>query len=359
MIPKVGKRKTAHVAEGLPRLMTLKTPNRLTFDEALALFLHEESESLRVRADRERESHAGDRVLWANTLYIYPTNICEACCPMCAFYAPRSSTRAWFFSPHEIEAKIRSERNLSEVHIVGGLNPKCNLAYYLELFSRIRSFNPTLHIKALTAPEIDYIARLESTSTEEVLRVLQKNGLSSMPGGGAEILDDAVRKIIAPKKISSAEWLRIHREAHSLGIPTNATMLFGHIETPEQIINHLLQIRGLQDETRGFRAFVPLKYHPENNALGKQSGLLRPKEIHRIFALSRLVLDNIRDIKVLWNYVGLSTGLDLLDWGGSDFSSTHIGEKVITAAGAEPVQMTEEVLTALLTKKGRVIVRVM
>jgi len=333
--------------------MTSKNPHRISFDEALALYCDTDIESLKIRAHDARARLSGDRVTWSNTLYLYPTNMCQACCPMCAFYAIPGTPRAWFRTPQEIVAQISPHTNLSEVHIVGGLHRACSLDYYAELFSLIRATWPHLHIKALTAAEIAFIADLESLSEEEVLRTLQKKGLSSMPGGGAEILDDEIRKIIATKKIASDRWLSIHRQAHGLGIPTNATMLFGHIEEPKHIISHLLKIRSLQDETGGFGAFVPLKYHPENNALGQRAALLRPKDIRRIFALSRLVLDNIPTIKVLWNYVGIDEALELLDWGASDFSSTHIGEQVVTSAGGQKIAMTEERLENLLRNKGR------
>jgi CofH subfamily radical SAM domain protein len=205
----------------------------------------------------------------------------------------------------------------------------------------------------LTPVEYDFLAKTHQIPIAEVFQRMMSWGLGSLPGGGAEILVEEIRKKIAPGKITSDEYLDIHRLAHQNGLRSNITMLFGHIEEPQDIITHLVKIRTLQDETAGFRTFVPLKYHVENNALGKRKERHKPKDIRRIYAVSRLMLDNIRNIKVLWNYVGIDEAVAMLRYGANDLSSTQTDEKIITMAGGIQVKMTEELLTTLISQAGR------
>ena len=328
---------------------------RLTEEEGLQLLLHEDGEAIGRLADRMRKTVVGDTVYFANTLYIHPTNLCELSCPMCSFYAKPGWKNAWFLSPKQIEEKVRAHltQNISEVHIVGGLWRDCNLDYYQEVFERIQALDPHLHIKALTPVEYDFLAKMHGIPVTEVFKRMMSWGLGSLPGGGAEILVEEIRKKIAPGKITSDEYLDIHRIAHQSGLKSNITMLFGHIEEPKDIITHLVKIRQLQDETAGFRTFVPLKYHTENNALGKRTERHKPKEVRRIYAVSRLMLDNIRNIKVLWNYVGIDEAVAILRYGANDLSATQTDEKIITMAGGVRVEMTEELLMTLITQAGR------
>jgi aminodeoxyfutalosine synthase len=178
-------------------------------------------------------------------------------------------------------------------------------------------------------------------------------GLQSLPGGGAEILVESIRKQVAPQKISSDEYMEIVRISHKMGLPSNITMLFGHVEGPEDIITHLCRVRELQDETNGFKTFVPLKYSDENNALGKRKNRLKPKDINRVYAVSRLMLDNVRNIKVLWNYLGVAEAQEILRWGANDFGSTAFDEKIIEMAGGVRAVMTREVMTRLIADCGR------
>lgn len=316
----------------------------------------EESEAVRLLSDYARKSKVGDTVYFASTLFIHPTNLCELSCPLCSFYAKPGWKTAWFLTPEDIENQIRKydPAMISEIHIVGGLWRECNLDYYKELFLRIKAINPNFHIKALTPVEYDFLARLHGISIQEVFDKMISWGLGSLPGGGAEILVEKIRKQIAPQKITSEEYLAIHKIAHQRGLPSNITMLFGHVETNEDIITHLDQIRTLQDETHGFQTFVPLKYHEENNALGKRKKVLKFKDVNRIYAVSRLMLDNIRNVKVLWNYVGVKEAQTILHYGANDFASTALDEKIIIMAGGIQVKMTRETIKELIKEAGRI-----
>lgn len=329
---------------------------RLSKDDGLFLLTHDDSDAIQKLADSARKERVGDIVYYANTLYIHPTNLCELSCPMCSFYAKPGWEKAWFLTPQQVEDKIKAnlDRDLTEIHIVGGLWRECNLDYYEELFKRIKALDPNLHIKALTPVEYDFLAKIHDIPVEEVFRRMISWGLGSLPGGGAEILVEEIRKKLAPGKITSDEYLEIHKIAHRIGLHSNITMLFGHIEEPEHIITHLDKVRCLQDETHGFRTFVPLKYHVENNALGKRKEKHKPKDIRRVYAVSRLMLDNIRNIKVLWNYVGVDEAVQILSYGANDFSATQVEEKIITMAGGVQVKMTNSVLEGLIQGAKRI-----
>jgi aminodeoxyfutalosine synthase len=329
---------------------------RLTDSEGLELLQSDHSEAIRRLADFARHRKVGNIVYHACTLYIHPTNLCELSCPMCSFYAKPGWEKAWLLTPEHVEKLVRDNlhRDLTEIHIVGGLWRDCNLDYYQDMFTRIKKIDRNLHIKALTPVEYDFLAKLHNISIEEVFDRMISWGLGSLPGGGAEILVEEIRKKLAPGKITSDEYLNIHKIAHKKGLPSNITMLFGSIEEPKHIVEHLLRVRELQDETGGFQTFVPLKYHPENNALGKRKERLKPKDNRRLYALSRLMLDNIRNIKVLWNYVGIEEAQEILNWGANDIASTQIEEKIITMAGGIKVAMTNEVLTNLIQQNGRI-----
>lgn len=236
----------------------------------------------------------------------------------------------------------------------GGLWRDCDLDYYEELFGRIKNIDPKLHIKAMTPVEYDFLAKLHNISIKEVFEKMISWGLGSLPGGGAEILVEEVRKKIAPGKISSQEFLDIHKLVHGMGLNSNVTMLFGHIESYDDIISHLCQVRELQDETGGFKAFIPLKFGQENNALGKRKNQIKDKSIPLVYAISRLMLDNIPNIKVLWNYIGVDLACEVLEWGGNDLSSTNVEEKVITMAGGKKVNMDQKMMDRLILDAGRV-----
>jgi aminodeoxyfutalosine synthase len=331
---------------------------RLSFSQGLFLFHYPDIEKIGHLSDFVRNKKCGNEVLLRRTLYLYPTNHCSLACRMCSFWQKESAPRAYFHTPEELEEQLKAhlEHHPDEVHIVSGVSKRCTLAYFKELFSRIRSCAPSLHIKALTAVEYFHMAKEEHISISDVLRKMKEYGVDSIPGGGAEILVDSVRKKIAPKKISSSEFLSIHKTAHQLLIPTNMTMLYGHIEDEVDILTHLLLVRKLQDETGGIGAFIPLQYSPKNNILGRDPSILKPKDPLRIFAISRLMLDNISHIKVLWNYVGIAMAEKLLFFGADDFSSVHINEAVAASCRKER-HYTERELEEAIERQKRVVKR--
>jgi aminodeoxyfutalosine synthase len=332
---------------------------RLSAEEGLALLsLTDDDDIARVGriANEQRKRVVGDVVHFASTLNINPTNLCELNCPFCSFYAKPGWEKAWFLTPEAIETKVRSflSSGLTEIHIVGGLWRDCNLDYYRDVFTRIKNLNPKLHIKALTPVEYDFLAKMHGISIEEVFEKMMSWGLGSLPGGGAEILVEKIRKKIAPGKITSDEYLHVHGIAHKLGLHSNITMLFGHIETNEDIITHLIRVREQQDLTKGFKTFIPLKFGLENNALGKRKNQLKEKNVPLVYAVSRLMLDNITHQKVLWNYVGIEQALQLLDWGANDFSSTNLDEKIIAMASNDVKKLDLPTMTRLIQEKGRI-----
>lgn len=328
---------------------------RLSQEDGLQLLESPHIEWVKQLADKKRKALVGDTVYFSNTFYVHPTNLCELSCPMCSFYAKPGWEKAWFDTPAVAEEKIRKAmtQEITEIHIVGGLWRDCSLEYYQDLFARIKNIDPNLHIKALTPVEYHFLSELHGIPVSEVLTRMMSYGLGSLPGGGAEILDEEIRKKIAPGKITSDRYLEIHEIAHGLGLRSNITMLFGHIEENHHIIQHLMKVRELQDKTGGFQTFVPLKYHVENNALGKRGSRLKPKDMKRVYAVSRLMLDNVRNIKVLWNYLGLEEAQEILCSGGNDLGSTAIEEKVITMAGGIKVKMTEETIQKMIEGIGR------
>jgi CofH subfamily radical SAM domain protein len=329
---------------------------RLSEAEGLLLLITEHQTAVQQLADYSRALRVGPTVYFATTLFVHPTNLCELSCPLCSFYAKPGWKTAWFLTPEQIEQKVRKyyPSGLTEVHIVGGLWRDCNLDYYQEMFTRIKNIDPHLHIKALTPVEYDFLAKLHGITIEEVFQRMMSWGLGSLPGGGAEILVEKIRKQIAPQKITSEQYLEVHKIAHQLGLKSNITMLFGHVEEPQDILTHLRLVRELQDQTNGFQTFVPLKYHEENNALGKRKHRLKPKDIKRVYGVSRLMLDNIRNLKVLWNYVGPEEAQEILRWGANDFASTALDEKIIIMAGGVQVKMSKDTLGKLISDTGRI-----
>lgn len=329
---------------------------RLTPSDGLFLLQYPDRDAVCELADQARKRRVGDIVYFTSAVFIHPTNLCELSCPLCSYYAKPGMPSAWLLTPQDIEDRVRKHLpdGISEVHIVGGLWRECSLDYYQDVLQRLKTLEPSLHLKALSAVEYAYLARLHGISVAETLTRMQSWGMGSMPGGGAEILVEKIRKIIAPEKTPSAEFLSIHRTAHSLGVPTNVTMLFGHVEDNEDIITHLCRIRELQDETAGFKTFVPLQYSDDNNALGKRRHVLKPKDTKRIYAVSRLMLDNIADLKVLWNYVGVETAQEILSCGANDFGSTAHEEKISDAALDARQTMNVERMCSLIRATGRI-----
>lgn len=334
----------------------------LSNQDLLRLLLIDEEKDLQALyafADRVREQRVGNIVYYSSTLYLYPTNFCHFSCTFCSYYAHPGSSNGWFFTPDQLIKQLyQVDQPITETHIVAGCFPQCNLDYYVELVEKVRQHFPSLHIKALSAVEYAYLADLHMIPVQQVLLALKSAGLNSIPGGGAEILVDRVRHLLSPNRLSSARFLEIHKTAHQLGIPSNATMLCYHRETPRDIVAHMAKLRALQEETHGFKNFILLKFANENNTLGRRLrklGLRHHIAPATLIAGARLFFHNIPHIKALWNYLGIDEALACLSCGANDFSSTHIGEKVFRmASSSEEIRMDSEGIARLIRQQGKV-----
>jgi len=284
----------------------------------------------------------GDRVFFSANQHINPTNVCvlRHTCVFCSFARIPKEEGAYTRTLEEVyqEAEQARDGPTREFHIVGGLHPKLRLSYYTDMIRGLKERFPHIHIKALTAVEIAHLARIEKTSIRHVLLALKEAGLTSMPGGGAEVFSTAVRATIAERKLTGDEWLAVHREAHQLGIPTNCTMLYGHVETAADRIEHLSMLRSLQDDTGGFLTYIPLAYHTENNELGEELGRVGSAttgyEDLKNIAVARLFLDNIPHVKTHWPMVTPFMSQVVLDFGCDDVEGTVVYERIYHEAGA-------------------------
>ncbi len=312
-------------------------------------------------ADHIRKALHGDRVYYGVNTNLNYTNICELRCPLCAFSRDEGEEGAYLFSLDEVEERVRRavERGIDEVHIVGGLNPALKIEYFEEMLRRIKGVKGDILIVAFTAVEYDYFARLNGISLEEVFRRLIAAGLGAVPGGGAEIFSPEVREVISPKKISGRRWLEVMETAHSLGLKTNATLLYNHREEPTHVIDHMQRLRDLQDRTGGFKTFVPLAFHEENTGIRSRRGESTGYDDIRLYATARIFLRNIPHIKALWMYLGEKMAQVLLNFGVDDIGATYHNERVVHAAGARtPDFGSEEHLRRLIRGAGRTPIRV-
>ena len=332
--------------------------NRLTEADALELFESDDIFLLASLASHIAEKKNGRKAYFVRNRHINPTNICVNRCRFCAFSRSKGQEGAYEMTIAEIVKKLRAEKAklkvpYSELHIVGGLHPDWPFTYYLELVSTRKKNFPKLHIKAFTAVEIDYFSKISGLSLEETLTSLKRCGLGSMPGGGAEIFAPEIRNRLCPEKISGDRWLEVMAAAHKAGLRTNATMLYGHIESYEDRIDHLMKLRKLQDKTGGFQAFIPLAYHPKNTEIkgSYTSGI----DDLRTIAISRLYLDNFQHIKAYWVMLGEKISQLALKFGADDIDGTISEEKITRSAGGlTGGQMTAEQLSDMIKKAGRI-----
>jgi aminodeoxyfutalosine synthase len=316
---------------------------RLDATDGLALYASSDLLGIGAIADHANQLKNGDRVFFSANQHINPTNVCilRNTCTFCSFAKmPKEEgnyTRTLEEVYHEAEQAVGSPTK--EFHIVGGLHPKLRLSYYTDMIRGLKERHPTVHIKALTAVEIAHLARIEKISEEEVLIRMKDAGLTSLPGGGAEVFSTAVRATIAERKLTGEEWIRVHRVAHTLGIPTNCTMLYGHVETAEDRVQHLTMLRDLQDDTGGFLTYIPLAYHPENNELGEELGRIGMAttgyEDLKNIAIGRLFLDNIPHVKTHWPMVTPFLSQIALAFGCDDVEGTVVYERIYHEAGAQ------------------------
>jgi len=316
-------------------------------------------ENIIASANALKEKLHGKNVYWVRNRQINYTNVCRLHCSFCAFSKiKKNSPAAYNMSLNEIlqKAKEAVDSGAKELHVVGGLHPDNPFSYYTDMLKALKKHFAGVNLKCFTAVEICHFAKLERRSVESILMELKEAGLNTMPGGGAEILVPEIRKQICGEKESGEEWLFVHKTAHKLGIPTNASMLFGHIESMEDRIKHLEMLRDLQNETGGFLAFLPLVFLPQNNALGRKvKNRTDEDDILRTIALSRLILDNIPHIKAYWVQLGVETALKALHCGASDLDGTVMEERISRAAGANaPYEITASRLQELIKGEGLV-----
>lgn len=334
----------------------IKGGKRLSKEDGLALMRCPDILSMGKLAAAEKKKKTGDHVFFNINCHINLTNICVSRCSFCAFSCDKDAAGAYLMTAGSAVEKVRAAlpSGITEVHMVSGLHPDRPFSYYADVVKKIKDAFPHIHIKAFTPVEIKYFSDISGLSIRDVLMQLQAAGLGSLPGGGAEVLSDRVRAELCPKKASSAKWLEVMRAAHLLGLRSNATLLYGHIETEEEIIDHLLSLRGLQDETGGFQTFIPLPFHPRNTQI---DFLAKPTacEQLKLFAVSRLMLDNFDHCKAYWIMTGLKVAQLALCFGADDIDGTVTEEKITHAAGAETAAgLTKNELINLIRQAGKV-----
>lgn len=333
----------------------VEASERLSFDDGLALETEADLFTLGELANLVRERKSGNRAYYNVNEHLNPTNVCVYRCTFCAFRADLKSPRGYVMSDEQILARAAETdaKGATELHIVGGLHHQLPFEWYLNVIRIIHNAYPQLHLKAYTAVEWDWFQRMTGRSTRDLLEEFRDAGLGSLPGGGAEIFHPDVRDRICEHKADPDSWIRIHREAHELGLRSNATMLYGHIEGPEHRIDHLLRLRALQDETGGFQTFIPLAFHPENTGL---THIAKPNAIMdlRMMAIARLMLDNFAHIKAYWVMLGIQTAQLSLSYGADDIDGTVVHEKIYHDAGSDsPQELTVEQLRRLIEEAGR------
>lgn len=331
---------------------------RISDEECLILFEKADLPFVGVLANYIRERKHGDITYFNRNFHIEPTNVCVFSCKFCSYsrlYAKKEE--GWELSIDQMLDIVKSydDKPITEVHIVGGVHPKMNLDYFVELLQKIHAHRPDLHVKGFTAVELDYMFRKAKVSVAEGIQILKNAGLQSLPGGGAEIFHEQIRSIIAADKVSGEGWLEIHKQAHLAGMHSNATMLYGHIENYEHRIDHMRKLRDLQDETGGFNTFIPLKFRNENNDMSYVSESTIPEDM-RLYAIARIYLDNFPHLKAYWPMLGRQNAQLSLSFGVNDIDGTiDDTTKIYSMAGSEeqsPTMTTEE-LVVLINQVGR------
>jgi aminodeoxyfutalosine synthase len=313
-------------------------------DDALTMLTTTDILELGLIAHFVRTRLHGDTAYYSVNMNLNYTNVCELRCPLCAFSRSEGDDGAFTLTFDEIEARVREmvSSGIDEVHIVGGLNPKLKIDYFEEMLRRIKSIDPAIFIVAFTAVEYDYFARINNLPLEEVFTRMKDAGLGALPGGGSEIFEPRIRRFIAPKKITGHRWLEVMKTAHKLGLKTNATLLYNHVEKPEDIVSHLSQVRGLQNETGGFKTFIALPYHDARRGVVPRRPQSTGFDDIRLFSTIRIFLHNIPHVKALWMYLGEKMAQTLLYFGADDLGGTYHHEKVVHSAGASTPDMGNE-----------------
>jgi len=338
-------------------LAKVEAEERLSFDDGVRLFNTRDVAGLGYAANLVRERLHGDRTTYIVNRYLHYSNVCWDTCRFCSFYRKPGEPGNFTRSVDEIVewAKRFADQGVQELHIVGGLHPALKYDYYLEMLRGLKSVLPDTSLKGFTAVEVDWFARIARRDAATVMRELNDAGLDSLTGGGAEIFADRVRDELCPNKIRADRYFEIHGIAHEMGLKTQVTMLYGHIETIEERVDHMLRVRDFQDRTGGFQVFIPLAYHPENNALRgapRASGMTDLK----VYAVSRLMLDNVPHLKCYWISAGLKLSQVALGYGVDDLDGiVYEHERIFHDAGsATPQELTEDKLRKMIEDAGRV-----
>jgi len=343
------------LARGLEDIFEKVEANiRLTLEDGIKLLETTNMLGLGYLANEKRKILTGDQVYFNNNGHINYSNVCKIRCGFCAFGKDSGEKGSYTMSVEEIVRKAEHYASLgaTEIHIVGGIHPELPFSYYMDLIAKIRQAVPSISLKAFTAAEYDYYAQLENVPVEEILLKMKEAGVNFIPGGGAENFSQRVRDIICPGKLSAQRWLEIHRTAHRLGIPSNANMLFGIIETDEELIQHLLALRELQDETGGFYALVPTAFHPKNTNFSSITPASAMRTL-KVIAVSRLILDNFNYIKAYWVASSPEVAQMALTFGANDLDGIVREEKIYHTAGASTPQLqTESELVHLINELG-------
>ncbi len=343
--------------------LKVKNTERITDEECLILFERADLPFVGALANFIRERLHGDKTYFNRNFHIEPTNVCVFSCKFCSYsrlYAHRDE--GWELSIDQMLDIVKSYdgKPITEVHIVGGVHPKMNMEYFIELIQKIHAHRPDLHVKGFTAVELDYMFRKAKLTTEEGMRRLKEAGLQSLPGGGAEIFHEDIRKEIAGDKVTGEGWLNIHETAHNLGMHTNATMLYGHIEQYEHRIDHMRKLRDLQDRTKGFNTFIPLKFRNSNNDMSYVAESTITEDM-RLYAIARIYLDNFPHLKAYWPMLGRQNAQLSLSFGVNDIDGTiDDSTKIYSMAGSEeqtPTMTTEELVTLIKQVKRQPIER--
>ena len=331
----------------------LENGERLNYEEALSLY-DLDMITLGRYANKIREEKHQRKTYYNINRHINPTNICKDVCQFCAYSASRKNPNQYTLSHEEIMDIVKNSdaNGAKEVHIVSAHNPNTGLEWYLEIFNKIKTSYPHIHVKALTAAEIHFLAEEYNKSYDEIIDLMVEYGVDSMPGGGAEIFDEGVRKKICGGKVTSQQWLDIHKKWHNKGKQSNATMLFGHVESRADRVDHMMRLRDLQDTTGGFNAFIPLVYQKENNFL-KVKEFPTANEILKTYAIARIVLDNIPHLKAYWVTSTIKLALIAQEFGANDLDGTIEKESIQSAAGAKSANGMEQNEFVELIKNSR------
>ncbi len=336
----------------------VRSGESLSLEEGLFLFEAPDFEPVRALAEERCRAMHQERVYYVVNQHINYSNLCtlRKVCKFCSFARLKKEEGSYEFTIPEILEKVGQADvfGVTEIHMVGGLHPTWPFSYYTDLLKAIHEKFPAIQLKCFTAVEIDHFARMARKSHEWVLAELKESGLKSLTGGGIEIMSQRVRDLICKQKLSAEGWLKIVRAAHKIGIRSNATILFGHLETKQEVLEHLIALRNLQDETGGFLSFIPLRFHPEGNALSHLPG---PSDDYtrRMIAISRLMLDNFQHIKSYWISMGVDLARECLHYGSNDLDGTVLEERIYHMAGAEtPVEMAVAQIRQLIQSAGKI-----